>query len=214
MRRLSALVALALFCLVLGIRTVDTVQGLTLKPRPLLLAAAVGIVFAGRLLLELFWWNRSWHLPKPAGLTGLRRSSVELRWRCAHRCGGSVPHRRACAGEDPPSRPAAPLPVRSFDRRPHLRHARVGAQHRGRARRPARPWLCRLLRRRRLQLCASCDEFRLGLLDVSSLCGTGRRRCGAAPSAFPCSASGATISPSSRSPSPRSCASSCSIGRT
>jgi branched-chain amino acid transport system permease protein len=69
---LSALVALALFCLVLGIRTVDTVQGLTLKPRPLLLATAVGIVFVGRLLLELFWWNRSWHLPKPAGLTGLR----------------------------------------------------------------------------------------------------------------------------------------------
>jgi branched-chain amino acid transport system permease protein len=69
---LSALVALALFCLVLGIRTVDTVQGLTLKPRPLLLATAVGIVFVGRLLLELFWWNRNWHLPKPAGLTGLR----------------------------------------------------------------------------------------------------------------------------------------------
>ena len=35
---------LALFCLVLGVRTVDTVQGLTLKPRPLLLAAVVGIV--------------------------------------------------------------------------------------------------------------------------------------------------------------------------
>jgi branched-chain amino acid transport system permease protein len=72
---LSALVALALFCLVLGIRTVDTVQGLTLKPRPLLLATAVGIVFVGRLLLELFWWNRSWHLPKPAGLTGLRAAA-------------------------------------------------------------------------------------------------------------------------------------------
>ena len=77
---LSALVALALFCLVLGIRTVDTVQGLTLKPRPLLLATAVGIVFVGRLLLELFWWNRSWHLPKPAGLTGLRGA--------ASNCGG------------------------------------------------------------------------------------------------------------------------------
>jgi branched-chain amino acid transport system permease protein len=72
---LSALVALALFCLVLGIRTVDTVQGLTLKPRPLLLATAVGIVFVGRLLLELFWWHRSWHLPKPTGLTGLREAA-------------------------------------------------------------------------------------------------------------------------------------------
>jgi branched-chain amino acid transport system permease protein len=72
---LSALVAFALFCLVLGIRTVDTVQGLTLKPRPLLLATAVGIVFVGRLLLELFWWHRSWHLPKPTGLTGLREAA-------------------------------------------------------------------------------------------------------------------------------------------
>ncbi|MGE3529808.1 MAG: high-affinity branched-chain amino acid ABC transporter permease LivM [Methyloceanibacter sp.] len=68
---LSALVALLLFCLVLGVRTVDTVQGLTLKPRPLLLATAVGIVFAGRLLLELFVWNRDWRLPKPTGLKGL-----------------------------------------------------------------------------------------------------------------------------------------------
>jgi branched-chain amino acid transport system permease protein len=73
---LSALVALALFCLVLGIRTVDTVQGLTLKPRPLLLATAVGIVFVGRLLLELFWWNQSWHLPKPSGLAGLRTAAT------------------------------------------------------------------------------------------------------------------------------------------
>ena len=39
-----------------------------------------------------------------------------------------------------------------------------------------------------------------------------RRRCGASSSAFPCSGSEATISPSSRSPSARSCASSCSIG--
>ena len=74
---LSALVAFALFCLILGLRTVDTVQGLTLKPRPLLLAVAVGIVFAGRLALELFWWNRAWTLPKtwtlpkPIGLKGL-----------------------------------------------------------------------------------------------------------------------------------------------
>jgi branched-chain amino acid transport system permease protein len=61
----SALVAFALFCLILGIRTVDTVQGLTLRPRPLLLATAVAIVFLGRLALELFWWNRTWSLPKP-----------------------------------------------------------------------------------------------------------------------------------------------------
>jgi branched-chain amino acid transport system permease protein len=61
----SALVAFALFCLILGVRTVDTVQGLTLRPRPLLLAVVVGSVFLGRLALDLFWWNRTWSLPKP-----------------------------------------------------------------------------------------------------------------------------------------------------
>ncbi len=61
---IAAWITFALFCLTLGVRTVDSVQGLALKPRPWLLAIAVGIVFAGRLLLTLFWWNRSWTLPK------------------------------------------------------------------------------------------------------------------------------------------------------
>lgn len=64
----SALVAFALFCLTLGVRMVDAVQGLTLKPRPMLLAIAVGTVFVGRLVLDLFWWNRTWTLPKPVWL--------------------------------------------------------------------------------------------------------------------------------------------------
>jgi branched-chain amino acid transport system permease protein len=68
---ISALVAFALFCLILGVRTVDTVQGLTLKPRPLLLAIAVGVVFVGRLALDLFWWTRSWALPTPVGFKRL-----------------------------------------------------------------------------------------------------------------------------------------------
>ena len=63
---IAALVAFALFCLILGLRTVDSAQGLTLAPRPGLLAAAVGIVFVGRLLLNLFWWNDSWKVPRPA----------------------------------------------------------------------------------------------------------------------------------------------------
>ena len=66
----SALVAFALFCLILGVRTVDSVQGLTLRPRPLLLAVAVGIVFSGRLALDLVWWNRTWRpaVAKPVWL--------------------------------------------------------------------------------------------------------------------------------------------------
>ena len=61
---LAAYVAFALFCLTLGFKTVDSVGGLTLKARPLLLAVAVGSVFVGRLLLNLFWWNGAWKLPR------------------------------------------------------------------------------------------------------------------------------------------------------
>ena len=63
---LAAYVTFALFCLTLGFRTVDSATGLTLKSRPMLLAAAVGIVFAGRLLLNLLWWNGNWKVPRPA----------------------------------------------------------------------------------------------------------------------------------------------------
>ena len=63
---LAAYVTFALFCLTLGFRTVDSAGGLTLKARPMLLAIAVGIVFVGRLLLNLFWWNGNWKVPRPA----------------------------------------------------------------------------------------------------------------------------------------------------
>jgi branched-chain amino acid transport system permease protein len=61
----AAYVAFALFCLTLGFRTVDSAGGLTLKSRPMLLAIAVGSVFVGRLLLNL-WWNGNWKVPRPA----------------------------------------------------------------------------------------------------------------------------------------------------
>ena len=61
---IAACIAFLLFCVVLGVRTVDSVQGLTLEPRPGLLAIAVALVFFGRLALSLFWWDRKWTLPK------------------------------------------------------------------------------------------------------------------------------------------------------
>ena len=61
---IAAYIAFALFCLTLGVRTVDGPSGLMLLPRPMLLAVAVGSVFLGRLLLSLFWWNRSYRLPR------------------------------------------------------------------------------------------------------------------------------------------------------
>jgi branched-chain amino acid transport system permease protein len=62
---LAGLIAFALFSLVLGLRTVDNVTGLTLQPRPMVLAVAVGIVFFGRLLLNLFVWQAEHPITTP-----------------------------------------------------------------------------------------------------------------------------------------------------
>jgi len=62
---IAALIAFALFSLVLGLRTEDNVTGLTLEPRPMLLAVTVGIVFFGRLLLNLFVWQAAYPLTTP-----------------------------------------------------------------------------------------------------------------------------------------------------
>jgi branched-chain amino acid transport system permease protein len=61
---IAAWIAFALFCFTLGIRTADSVQGLILEPRPVLLAIVVGIVFLGRLAVNLFWRERNWTIPK------------------------------------------------------------------------------------------------------------------------------------------------------
>jgi branched-chain amino acid transport system permease protein len=62
---IAAWVAFFLFCLTLGVRTVDSAQGLTLKPRPMLLTIAVGLVFFGRLLLNLFVWQADYPVTRP-----------------------------------------------------------------------------------------------------------------------------------------------------
>jgi len=62
---IAGVIAFALFSLVLGLRTEDNVTGLTLQPRPMLLAVVVGIVFFGRLLLNLFVWQAQHPLTTP-----------------------------------------------------------------------------------------------------------------------------------------------------
>jgi branched-chain amino acid transport system permease protein len=62
---LAGIIAFALFSLLLGFRTVDTVSGLTLQPRPQVLAYAVGIVMLGRFLLNLFVWNADYPVTRP-----------------------------------------------------------------------------------------------------------------------------------------------------
>jgi branched-chain amino acid transport system permease protein len=62
---LAGIIAFALFSLLLGFRTVDGVTGLAFLPRPKELAIAVGIVFVGRLLLNLFVWNADYPITRP-----------------------------------------------------------------------------------------------------------------------------------------------------
>jgi branched-chain amino acid transport system permease protein len=62
---LAGIIAFALFSLLLGLRTVDTVSGLTLQPRPQVLAYAVGIVMLGRFLLNLFVWTADYPATRP-----------------------------------------------------------------------------------------------------------------------------------------------------
>ena len=62
---IGGVITFLLFCLLLGVRTVDTVTGLTLKPRPMLLAVAVGIVVIGRFLLSLFVWHADYPATTP-----------------------------------------------------------------------------------------------------------------------------------------------------
>lgn len=62
---LAAIIAFALFSLVLGLRTVDGRTGLSLEPRPGLLITVVAIVFFGRLALNLFVWHAQHPLTTP-----------------------------------------------------------------------------------------------------------------------------------------------------
>ena len=99
-----------------------------------------------------------------------------------------------------------PLSARSRHPDPDLRHARLGAEHRGRPRRPARSRLRRVLRGRRLFLCAA--RHRPSACRSGSACRSpaSSRRSGASCSAFRCCGCAATISPSSRWRSARSSA--------
>ena len=80
---------------------------------------------------------------------------------------------------------------------PDLCDARLGPEHRRRPRRPARSRLCRLLRGRRLCLCAACrPTYGLSFWICLPLAGIPRGVLGHYPRAFRCCACAAIISPS------------------
>ena len=79
---------------------------------------------------------------------------------------------------------------------PHLRHARMGPEHRRRPRRPARPRLRRLLRGRRLFLRAARHSISASASGSACRSPASWRPSGASCSAFRCCACAATTSPS------------------
>ena len=91
---------------------------------------------------------------------------------------------------------AEPLHPRPRHADPDLCDARLGPQHRGRAGRPARPRLCRLLRGRRLCLRAAGRTFRLVVLDLPAAGRHPRRLLGHDPRLPGAAGCAATISPS------------------
>ena len=95
---------------------------------------------------------------------------------------------------------------------PDLRDARLGPQHRGRPRRPARSRLRRLLRHRRLRLRAAGAALRPRASGCACRWPAFWRPSGASCSAFRCCGCAATTWPSSRWRSARSSASSPSTG--
>ena len=146
------------------------------------------------------------------GPTGACRRRARRRARSADRrpCAGSLlrPGFRHRAAVHAVRRPLRDRPRHP---RPDLCHARLGAEHRGRPRRPARPRLRRLLRGRRLFLRAARADFGLGFWICLPLAGM-LAATSACCWAFRCCGCAATISPSSRWASARSSASCCSTG--
>ena len=114
-------------------------------------------------------------------LAAIRQGRGRIRRACprGRRC--VVPDRGLRARCGFRSRPTPSLPVRPFDPGAHLCDARLGAQHRRRARRATRPRLCRLLRGRRLQLRPDRYDLRPVVLDLLAARGPVRRAVGGDP---------------------------------
>ncbi|MDH3229917.1 MAG: high-affinity branched-chain amino acid ABC transporter permease LivM [Alphaproteobacteria bacterium] len=73
----AALIALVLSVIVIGMRTVDQQGGLGVEFRPTVVALAVGLVFAGRFLLVL-WWERVKPLDRSARDQVMDRIGAEV----------------------------------------------------------------------------------------------------------------------------------------
>ena len=165
----TALLAFGLFLPLIGFVTVQNMdRQLVLDTRFGLLAVFVAIVFGGRLAYSLLiapLLARAALKPAPAAPSRAAHRAGTMvrpvRDRLRHRLSGhrAGDHRDRRGGE-------MGRQFRHPD--PDLCDARLGPQHRGRPRRPARPRLCRLLRGRRLFLRAAGQELRHRVLGAAA----------------------------------------------
>ena len=165
----TGLIAFGLLLPLIGFLTgVDGSNQLILTTRWPLLLAIVAVIAACRFLYCFAitpWLARRGPTAGSSGVTRVARRYRQLvrpvRRCVSHRLSGDrLSHRRN------QRRPEMDRQFRHPD--PDLCDARLGAQHRGRPRRPARPRLCRVLRGRRLFLRAARQDFRAVVLDPAA----------------------------------------------
>ena len=170
-------ISFGLFFLLIGVKTDQNIRNeLILVPRWGLLAIVVGLVMVGRFLIgrlpaALFRRAQGGAGESPAGRADGKVPVLEALVQDRHRRADPLPGRHRDAGRLPG---LAEMGRQFRHPDPDLRDARLGAEHRGRARRPARSRLRRLLRGRRLLLRAARHRVRLVVLDPAA----GRRRDG------------------------------------
>ena len=185
---ISALVALVLFSLMIGIRTEAGPTGqLIYWTRFGDLAAIVAAVFGGSIVVELLrqWWG-------PVGTVRVVPPPVQSALAVARRADRAGAADLHLPGAGDLLRSA--LHSRSRHPGADLCDAGMGTERGGRPRRPARSRLCRVLRRRRLFLRAARDQFRAVVLGLPAAGRHPRRASGACCSAFRCCGCAATIS--------------------
>ena len=172
----AALIAFGLFVLLIGLKTDQNIRNeLILVPRWGLLAIIVAITAIGRFVYIAY---------AAPYFVASRRAAAQRTVQVAPVEHGFIRRNFNVIGlaRAVPLSRVVVIVWRSFGRLPglaemgrqfrhpgaDLRDARLGPEHRRRARRPARPRLRRLLRRRRLCLCAARHAFRPVVLDPAA----------------------------------------------
>ena len=164
---IAALIAFGLFLPLIGFNTVLNIHNeLILETRWPLLAIMVAIIAAGRFLHSLLivpWRERAARRSRPDGERAWMRYGAS--WLTPFTLGFAIFYPACCpVARRLSGRGEMDRQFRGSDS--DLCDAGLGPQHRRRARGPARPGVCRVLRGRRLFLRAVRQSLRFLVLDV------------------------------------------------